>query len=93
MAGDPSREEDRPPSPENTSLWDLRSLPEAELVRRHREVTRGHAFGPDDFLNELARREMLRQNRQLAWLTGVLAILTVAIVILVAVLLWSETLV
>ena len=69
-----------------TPLRELRSLPEDELVRRHGVLYQSPQWHmkltPDDYLNELTRREGQRQNHRLERLTSVIAALTVALVAL-----------
>jgi hypothetical protein len=69
-----------------TTLAQLRALPDGELVRRHDFIltatVAGWQIGPDDYLNELRRRETERQSRRLEWLTWALFLLTAALVAL-----------
>jgi hypothetical protein len=56
-----------------TTLAQFRALPDGELVRRHDFILMATGvrwkIGPDDYLNELRRRETERQSRRLEWLT------------------------
>ena len=74
-----------------TSFSEFRTLPEAELERRFEALARsGEAdflFGPGDYLNELTRRETVRQNKRLERLTWALFLLTIVITVATAVLL------
>jgi hypothetical protein len=77
-----------------TSFRELRSLPEPELVRRYDLLTQAEEFiyirGPDDYLDELTRRETERQSRRLERLTWELVALTIVITVATLVLVWSE---
>lgn len=77
-----------------TSFTEFRTLPEVELERRFEALARsgeiGFLFGPDDYLNELTRRETLRQNKRLEWLTWALVALTIVITVATVALLVRE---
>lgn len=75
-----------------TSLAGLRELSDAELVRRIDRLSESLQFlrSPDDYLNELQRRETMRQNQRLELLTSRLLWLTWTIAILTAVLVLIE---
>jgi hypothetical protein len=77
-----------------TTLQELRELPETDLVRRYDILLTtprlGLRLGPDDYLNELTRRETERQSRRLEWLTWTLVALTIVITVATLVLLWVE---
>jgi len=68
-----------------TSLRQLRDLSEEELIRRYDFLLaspRLHLMlGPDEYLNELTRRETERQSKRLEWLTWALVALTIMITI------------
>lgn len=90
MFGDPEIER----AARETTFGELRSLPEAELVARYDRLARsddvGFFLGPDEYLNELTRRETERQGKRLEWLTWALVVLTIVIAVATLVLLWSE---
>jgi hypothetical protein len=70
----------------------MRALPEAELVRRSDLITTSQGFtrGPEDYLNELTRRETEKQSRRLERLTWALVALTIVLAIATVALVWIE---
>ena len=79
---------------QGTSFSEFRALPEAELERRFERLARAGEMdfflGPDDYLNELTRRETVRQNERLERLTQALVALTVVLAIATIALVWIE---
>jgi hypothetical protein len=69
-----------------TTFHDLRTLPEAELVARYDRLARSEEvmffLGPEEYLNELTRRENERQGKRIERLTWALFLLTVVLVAL-----------
>ena len=69
---------------EPLTLAQLRALPDAEVVLRFDAALagRGWVVGPDDYANELARREAQRLSATLARLTRVITVLAAVVVLL-----------
>ena len=66
-----------------TSFQEMRALSATELVRRIDLISSSQGFlrGPDDYLNELTRRETERQSKRIEWLTWALVALTIVITV------------
>lgn len=68
------------------SLKDLRELKREEIVRRHdlqMDPSTGFgALGPEDYRNELIRRDTETLNRRLHWLTVAIFVLTAVLVVI-----------
>lgn len=59
----------------------LRGMSDEELIERHNELSRTTAQGGNVFLNELARRDHVRQGARMEDLTKSINILTVVIMV------------
>ena len=70
----------------------MRELSDAELGHHLDRIASSQGFlrTPDDCLNELHRRQTMRLNRRLEWLTVVLIALAVELAILMVLLVWDE---
>lgn len=51
------------------TITELRSLPDEEIIRRHDERTANTVVGTQHYLNELARRDAVRQGERMKRLT------------------------
>ena len=86
--GAPTPHEEAPPAAARdaapATLAELRALPDEEVVRRFDAALagRGWVVGPDDYANELARREAQRLDATLTRLTQVSTVLAAAVVLL-----------
>lgn len=59
----------------------LRGMSDEELIERHNELSKTTAQGGNVFLNELARRDQVRQGERMEALTKSINILTVVIMV------------
>jgi hypothetical protein len=79
---------------QGTSYSEFRTLPEKELEHRFERLARtgelDFIFGPNDYLNELTRRDTVRQNQRLERLTWALVALTIVLAIATIALVWLE---
>ena len=60
------------------SLYELEGLSYRELVRRYDDVAKATEFGPAQYREELARRNVSRVNNLLLLFTAVVTIATIA---------------
>jgi hypothetical protein len=63
------------------TIAELRSLPDEEIIRRHDALTSHTVVGTQHYLDELARRDAVRQGKRMEALTRSINVLTVVITI------------
>lgn len=63
------------------SVHDLRGLTDEELIRRHDELARNTLVGTQHYLDELNRREQVRQTEAMVNLTKSINRMTVVITV------------
>jgi hypothetical protein len=63
------------------SIRELRNTPEDVLIRDHDVLAESTVAGVDYYLNELARRENLRQQATMIKLTYAIAVMTLIVTI------------
>ena len=63
------------------TIEELRSLPDEEIIKRHDAQAVHTVVGTQHYLNELARRDAVRQGERMEALTRSINVLTVVITI------------
>jgi len=63
------------------TIEELRSLSDDELIRRHDALAGNTVVGTQHYLDELTRRDVVRQGERMEKLTRSINILTIAIAI------------
>lgn len=63
------------------TIEQLRNLPDEEVIRRHDSMTQNTVVGTKHYLDELARRDAVRQGERMERLTKSINVLTWAIMV------------